>query len=166
MRCLLWMGVKVLQPRIARVFTNGERLRRRISLLVLFAFICSLRGSNRWCWCRVAGRGGPRVPTEGKSRQSQTAATGGTCRFVGCLMSFLSLTKRDLPLVDSNAKNFRVFWDRDCLQLPWRAQPASFSRPSGGARGGFFYITAWVSARRSHAPGHCTGYRMGCATFT
>ena len=85
-------------------------------------------------------------------------ATSGTCRFVGCLMRFFSLTKRDLPLVNSHAKNFRVFWDRDCLQLPWRAQPASFSRSSGGARGGFYYITAWVSARRSHAPGRCIGY--------
>ena len=113
-------------------------------------------------WVVLAVIGGPRrtsaFPGEGKSRPSQTATTGGTCRFVRCLLRFFSLTKRDLPLVNSHAKNFRIFWDRDCLQLPWRAQPASFSRSSGGARGGFYYITAWVSARRSHAPGRCTGY--------
>ena len=94
---------------------------------------------------KCAALGQSREPTrtsafpgkERKSRQSQTAATSGTCRFVGCLMRFFSLTKRELPLVNSHAKNFRIFWDRDCLQLPWRAQPASFSRSSGGARGGF-----------------------------
>jgi hypothetical protein len=34
----------IIQPRIAQFFTNGERLRRRFSLLVLFVFIRSIRG--------------------------------------------------------------------------------------------------------------------------
>jgi hypothetical protein len=35
-----------LQPRIKRVFTNRKRLRRRISLPVLFVFIWEIRGSS------------------------------------------------------------------------------------------------------------------------
>ena len=129
---------------------------RLLHLMPAQAFGC---GSNVQRLGRVESRGGPqRSWGKGNPGKSQTSATSGTCRFVGCLMRFFSLTKRDLPLVNSHAKNFRIFWDRDCLQLPWRAQPASFSRSSGGARGGFYYITAWVSARRSHAPGRCTGY--------
>jgi hypothetical protein len=72
---LLRVEVKVIQPRIARVFTNGQRLRWRILFSVLFVFICSVRGSmggawdNRWAEGDLGGLG------EGKSRQSQTAAT-------------------------------------------------------------------------------------------
>jgi hypothetical protein len=32
---------------MARILTNGERLRRRFSLLVLFVFIGAIRGSRR-----------------------------------------------------------------------------------------------------------------------
>jgi hypothetical protein len=34
------------QPRIAQIFTNGERLSRRICLSLLFVFIRSIRGSS------------------------------------------------------------------------------------------------------------------------
>jgi hypothetical protein len=36
----------VFQPRIDRISTNGKRLRRRFSLLVLFVFIRDIRGSR------------------------------------------------------------------------------------------------------------------------
>jgi hypothetical protein len=36
----------IIQPRIDRIFTNGKRLRRRFSLLVLFVFIRGIRGSR------------------------------------------------------------------------------------------------------------------------
>jgi hypothetical protein len=38
--------VHIIQPRIAQIFTNGERLRRRFSLLVLFVFIRGICGSR------------------------------------------------------------------------------------------------------------------------
>ncbi len=45
----------IFQPRMAQIFTNGERLRRRFSLLVLFVFIRAIRGS------RTSGQDGARV---------------------------------------------------------------------------------------------------------
>ena len=34
------------EPRMERIFTNGQRLRRGISGLVLFEFVRAIRGSN------------------------------------------------------------------------------------------------------------------------
>jgi hypothetical protein len=45
----------VFQPRMARIFTNGKRLCRRFSLLILFVFIRDIRGS------RTSGQDGARV---------------------------------------------------------------------------------------------------------
>ena len=57
--------------------------------------MCSEVGSA-WDECRAEEDLG--VPGKGNPGKSQTAAPSGTCRFVGCLMWFFSLTKRDLPL--------------------------------------------------------------------
>ena len=74
MASLLWRDFNVLQPRIARVFTNRQRLRRRISLSVIFVFFSSVRGSMGGAWEERRAEGGLGVPGEGKSRYSQTAA--------------------------------------------------------------------------------------------
>ena len=53
------MEFKVIQPRIARVFTNRQRLRRRISLSALFVFICEILALNVQRLGRSVDRGGP-----------------------------------------------------------------------------------------------------------
>jgi len=44
-RCIV-LAKHIFQPRIARIFTNGKRLRRRLSSPVLFVFIPAIRGSR------------------------------------------------------------------------------------------------------------------------
>jgi hypothetical protein len=59
----------IFKPPIERIFTNGERLRRRISSSVLFVLIRDIRGSNNHCSSLTALLSDPEVyEPEGRLR--------------------------------------------------------------------------------------------------
>jgi hypothetical protein len=72
-----------LKPRIERIFTNGERLRRRTSLGGLLAKAAWIPSSEKWrCSARSRGARAPRVPSGvPRARPGEVRAIHDECFF-------------------------------------------------------------------------------------